>query len=269
MKKFGLLILIHIFNLGFSQKTVNIKGQILNANKMAIPYASVFTKKSYGAIADISGKFNLNVNDNETINISAIGFKRKSFRSNINNDSLIIVLDSAQYELNELIVHREGKLEKFSNKKRITKHTYILTTNFWHGTVYEDNILKDKFIQKIKVKAGFIGKPVLPMRLGIFSLDLNGFPDRNLLKKEVIFFPKNSFEWIELDLRDQNILVFNNKIGIALELINPSNNIKKLDKNYSPIIGVSKNTNGIFQTNKLNKWVKIGKVSPVFEMELL
>jgi hypothetical protein len=265
-----IILLLHYGNV-FAQELIRVQGKIISSVGMGIPFASVSTKSKYGCIANEKGEFIIQVGLNDSLYFSSVGYVHSSKSvSEITKNNNTIVLDSIAYNLGELLVTNAPMVILNSLKKRIIRHSYMMTSNFWHGTVYLNETLKNRQLIAVRFKAGFRGSPPLALRLGVFSLDEGGFPKENLLKKEVIIPTSNKYEWKSVDLENQDLLINQDKLCVALELINPSTGNLILNEKYSPLIGTieSKNQYPIFITNKLNKWVKLGKSCPYFELTI-
>jgi hypothetical protein len=272
INKFTLIIilLLHYGNV-FTQELIRVQAKILNTSSVGIPFASVSTKNKYGCIANEMGEFIINAGLDDSLYFSSVGYVHSSKSvSEITKNNNIIVLDSISYNLGELVVTNAPMVILNSRKKRIIRHGYRMTSNFWHGTVYLNKSLKNKQLLAVRFKAGFRGSPPLTLRLGVFSLDERGFPKENLLKKEVIIPTTNKYEWKSVDLENQELFLNQDKLCVALELINPSTGNLILNEKYSPLIGTieSRDQYPIFITNKLNKWVKLGKSCPYFELTI-
>lgn len=254
----------------FAQKQIKINGFVRSQKGDPIPFASIYSNNRYGTIADEHGTFFITLSSTDSLKLRVVGFKSKALVASSLINSSTIILDSLIQSLPEMVVKKTISYYKIPKKGRITRNHYVLTTNFWHGTLINDKNFKNKQIKSIEMKIGFKGDPILPFRLGVFTVDERGFPKENILKKDVIFYPKKKYGMQKINLENQNLILTDDKICIALELINTSNHLLELNDKYTPYIGLGKmkNQSPVFITNKLGKWVKLGNSHPVFIIEL-
>ncbi len=213
------------------------------------------------------------LNKKDSLIFSCVGFKKKSLFVSNPEEKHNIVLENLELELPELLVKKNKQLYITNTKGKINKHTYNfgMSSSFSECIIIEDSNLQNKIIKSVKMKLGFKGDPILPFRLGIFSLDKQGRPKDTLLKKDIIFYPSRKFSINKVGLEEHSISVSDTKICFVLQLINKSTSPKKLDSNFTPIIGFWKieSQSGLFNSPVLNRWEKFGDSNPLIIVELI
>lgn len=122
-----LLSLLTISNLLFSQRQA--KGHVVDENGQPVSYASIYFKKApeHGTVTDNNGNFRININENDSLIISFVGYATKSLHSrSIKDDELLqIRLYSQPIMLEEMVV--AGKTTR--NKRKAIKDLLRFTRN--------------------------------------------------------------------------------------------------------------------------------------------
>lgn len=126
MNRHLLNILILAFILGLSQNKLysqndkkHIYGKIINSTtKEHIPYVHIFIQgKRIGTIADSLGFFRIYTSLNDSLKLSAIGFKNKHYKidsSKIDNSIFAIIeMKQSSYQLKQVDIHGLGSYENF------------------------------------------------------------------------------------------------------------------------------------------------------------
>lgn len=228
MKILSVLVFLLGFSGSFAQKYLIATVQDTGGN--AIPYASIIINNIYGTLADSCGKFKIfDYSHNNSVEVISAEFHTKRLGHYELRQSPIIRLErkniqeqKAVSKTTELLGYKKGKL--FSIPLTINH-------NFDAGIIFPYPG-KRAYISKIAVHAGFKGSPILPVRMNIYSLDKENLPTENLLKKEIIFTPKNALEWLDFDLTEQGIEFPISGVAVTFEPLNTSLNRKKLRKEF-------------------------------------
>ncbi len=122
-----LLSLLTISNLLFSQRQA--KGHVVDENGQPVSYASIYFKKApeHGTVTDNNGNFRININENDSLIISFVGYATKSLHSrSIKDDEVLqIRLYSQPIMLEEMVV--AGKTTR--NKRKAIKDLLRFTRN--------------------------------------------------------------------------------------------------------------------------------------------
>ncbi len=250
------------------QKSMEINGFVKDSENIAIPFARIMLDKSKWVLANSRGEFVIRASEKDILEISCIGFQKRTIEAYSVLSKKNIVLEKANFINFE---KRETRINCLSNNRGKIKKLYFTGfSHFIEGTVIRNTNLKNKRIRSVEMKLGYKGDSIIPFRLGIFRVGENGFPKENLLKKEVIIFPSKKFKIIEVNLEDQNLICDDNKIFVSLEFLNPSTNNVKLNRRNTPIMGVggSNNQNSFSIVNNFYKWSNIRKTSAFFNLEL-
>ena len=133
----------------FAQKQIKINGFVRNQKGDPIPFASIYSNNRYGTIADQYGTFFITLNSTDSLKLRVIGFKSKALVASSLINSPTIILDSLIQSLPELVVKKTISYYKIPKKGRITRNHYVLSTNFWHGTLINDKNFKNKYCQTV------------------------------------------------------------------------------------------------------------------------
>ncbi|MGI8950979.1 MAG: TonB-dependent receptor plug domain-containing protein [Chitinophagaceae bacterium] len=97
-------------SLSLLAQSITYKGRVLNAgDKSAVSSASIKVKgTSRGVSADTNGDFSIEANANDQLEISSVGFNPKTVKLSSSENNLIILLEGATTQLNEVLVTALG-----------------------------------------------------------------------------------------------------------------------------------------------------------------
>jgi len=227
--------LVLLFSFGIiSQITsqTQLKGKIIEKNtKLPIPFASVVYQKQSlqkGIISDVHGKFEINESTINSIVVSCVGYKQKKIQvSGVNRTNIIVELETATQEINEVVVTPannqaipiikkvlENKLKNnFDNYKDYSYQCYfktIMDVKLSDDATHQDSIKINKN-QRLKTHAPFISECVISclksnkrVENKIIAQKTSGFDDPLLVQSFVsmfhnsISFYNNSISLFEL-----------------------------------------------------------------------
>ncbi|MCD0470550.1 TonB-dependent receptor [Flavobacterium sp. JAS] len=120
---------------------IKVKGKIVDENKVPIPGASITeTSSSNSVVSDFDGVFEITVGEGKTIDVSYVGYKKKTVA--VQSGFMTIQLEPDTAELNEVLVVGYGK----QSKKDVTGAvTQLEAANFRQGVnISPDNLLQGK-----------------------------------------------------------------------------------------------------------------------------
>jgi hypothetical protein len=230
MKSYFLLIIFVFFgNIGIGQI---LKGQIIelgNGNPISYSKISVFHKKRH-TVSDIDGRFTLdisNLNGNDTLLISAIGFEDLNFLIShcrefmLNEIELKIELTPLTKDLEEVTVI--GGKKRTMNAGNNIKSPMIISgfqdrpLGSEMGTIQKYN-KKNKGLIKVLHFNSFINEPdSLKFRVNLYEV-VDGIPNKSISKKPIYFYGKTIDGSIIMDISEMKIYV-ENDFFVSIELI--------------------------------------------------
>lgn len=266
-------IYIFLFFLLFSQPILGQKyiiAAVKDSLGKPIPYSTIIINGQYGTIADSLGRFKvIDYNKNNSILIESTGFQNKQLWHFDLRSNPIITLNKL-HQKNEPFVTKGIETIGYTGKGKLINNPITFNSNYEAGVVFH-NPNKRLKIAKIKVHCGFKGSPVLPIRINIYELDIGGFPTKSILKKDIIFKPKEAISWYEFDISDQSVSFPESGIAVTLEPLNVSLNRKYFTKNYYFVISqfIPKNNLGmILRTDYAGNWFAWNKNPYAISLDL-
>jgi hypothetical protein len=197
-----------------------------------VAFASIGIKgKNIGTVANENGNFELNIlkcDEDDTLKISAIGYKTKGFTvSQIRQSgSKTIALDPLAVKLNEVIV-RSGKIKRkvLGTTKYSTKNCSAFqgTAGNWKGeeAAIRANNQKGKSVYIEDFNFYIIQNKYedsLVFRLMLYKVNEKGLPGETFLKSPVVFKTAVKQGIVHLDLKNYNI-VYDDDFFISLECL--------------------------------------------------
>ena len=186
-------------------------------------------KNNIGTVSNDKGEFSLELNDiedNDTLFISCIGYKRKSFLVSDFKDSfrgkseIIIQLQPKIYELAEVVVRPIGR--------KIYTLGNLCESNSAYGNAFYSKKLgteigimiklpddkKIAYIQNFRFEVGKFTFDKFPVRLNVYNL-IKGNPDENILREPIIIELNRTGEYV-INLEKYKI-ISNGDFLISLE----------------------------------------------------
>lgn len=244
----------------FGQGNKKVELIILDGYNKAIPYCIIVnTKREYGFLSDSSGKVTFIVPETDTLIVENLGyFPKKIPVKNISSTILNVKLDENPILLKEFVVKKNNRVFNIgiSSKAKTSNLKWQVIHNFELCLYIKNNLNFPCFIKRVNFYTGFSGTPITPFRLKIYSVDKNKFPEKNLLKNNVIVSPKNKSKWISIDLEEYLISLPENGIAIGIEWLYPTQS--KILNKAGPKIGILKDSSQIyFLKSNQSKWQKI------------
>lgn len=223
-----LLTLIICHSVSFAQK---YSGEIVDGlSGEPVPYVNIgIVSKNIGTVSNSKGEFTIELDssqDNDSLFISCIGYKRKAFlisslKESFNPSGKIIVeLETRIYEINEVVVRPFGtKIYTLGN---------FCDVNSAYGNAFYSKELgteigviiklprnkKTAFLQNLRFVVGKFTFGRFPVRINIYNLK-DGKPGENILKEQILTEIKSAGEHI-IDL-DKYKIITDGDFFISLE----------------------------------------------------
>ena len=262
------------FKSGFSQKL--LKGQVINQSGEGISYANIVTQvHKYGLISDEKGFFTLRVSStDDSVLFTSVGYEKVhlTFGDLLKNSEVILI--QKVFSSNDFPT-RDSKTiwVGYQGEKPAD-----VTFNNINVPMAEIGLVIQKagqygYLKKIKVNAGFKGKPKLPFRINVYALNERGLPGENILKKSIIFKPgSGNVKWYEFDISDQSVSFPEKGLCISIAFLNPEK--VKFTTSYAPVfLGFHKpGSVGVLRTTWQQDWqflfLGAGRLAAAVEVEI-
>lgn len=261
------LFLFFICFSSFIQAQITISGKVYDrAASDAIPFASIGIKgKSVGTVSDENGAFTIvlkDVNDSDSLKISAIGYRSKSYSiskaKSFTNEK--IFLDQSSVNLAEVVVKPTKTITKVLGNKNY--NTNIQCSFQGNGANFlgveaaiKANNKRDRDVW-IEDFNFYLNKnnidDSVTFRLNFYKEDKDGMPGENLLSKPIIFkVAKKQTGVVNLNLKKYNI---HTKGDFFMSMECLSNKVNKDNLTFSgSIMGPA-----FFKMASFANWDKIG-----------
>jgi hypothetical protein len=266
MKKIKLIIvtLLGFSTLANSQNSYN--GTVYEKNSTTIiPYAIVKVQnKNIGVVSNECGKFNLSnqgIDVNDTIIITCLGYKPRTFSVRNWKNDLSIYMKSDSIHLSEAtITAKRAKEIKIGITNGGTKTLFIpLFTKKEYG---KDNLIgreigtifqieKDCNIKGIHFFVASNKYDSIKMRAVFYSVE-NGLPKDIIVNRDIIFNVSQENGWVDIDI-SQHIIQFLKGQKIAMTLMT----LDETNKDQFFIYAKMVSKNGLLRRDKaLGDWKK-------------
>ncbi|WP_435262190.1 carboxypeptidase-like regulatory domain-containing protein [Tenacibaculum sp. nBUS_03] len=233
---------------------IQLTGKILNKeNKEIVAYANIsFLDSSNGVSSNKEGRFFLEIEKklmNKKVHISCLNFKDTIvFERDLQNK--ILFLKPENYVLNEIVISKKRNEKIILDKvKRRVIPMYSGGSVKMIAKYFPNYHQLGYYFQNIKIHFSRRGFKKSKFRIRIFSVDsINGKPKRDLLLKSIPISIKKKQKEIVINLENSMLEVPKNGFFVAFEkLFIPENEffyekgrLKKSQKSYSPVIGLTK-----------------------------
>lgn len=277
MNKRKIIIILFLFFsiISYSQNNV-LRGEVIDVeNNKPIPYVNIGVfNKMVGTVSNREGLFNLKLNEeinvNDTITFSAIGYKTKHVPiSNLDKDNNVVLIESKIEQLEEVIVLPSQKQE-LTIIGRDKKGG--LSSKFF--SPYDENI-DDKLSREqgmlFKIKNSYEVQDInfhislnefknVKLRLNFYKVE-HGLPKELLNKKDIIIDVEDGqLGWVNFDLKPFNIFLDKSLGEVAITLQWLSSMKKTENSEHFGITAVnSLKKNGLFRSKGMEKWAKWGQ----------
>lgn len=243
-----LLMLVNFHILGNCQK-LSISGTVFSSkDKKCIPYVSIRVIGSNLLIdADENGRFKVDVNLADTVLFTCIGYDLFSIEASLYGNRDSIFLKEKIDTLENVVVKNTTFTEVgiINTKQTRSFSGESLSDSYETATLIEiPNTTNTYRISKILFKQKNYS-PDMPLKLHIYSSDESGLPGEELLKKQIIISENDYKDGIlQIDIKDQNIILEKNSFFVGLQWIKKSTAIMPKGR---------KNDIGVGETNALSR----------------
>lgn len=265
MKKTYFLFLLFSFSL-----SAQIKGVVKDSiSGKPVSFANIWIEnENNGTTSEENGEFNISISEkSKNFIVSAIGYKRKTIKI---SEAEQIFLSPSDVQIKEVIISNR----KNTKEIEIGKTKSLISQAFENGPKidakyfpYLTSYKKTKYLKKIILNTDN-RKEEATIRIHLYSVGIDGFPDKELLNKDLIITVKNGVRNNKIDISSFDIKMPINGVFVGFEkLMIESNKLEKssfdtnsqttkIHKTYCPYIlynNVERDTKFIFQGGK---WIK-------------
>ena len=240
------ILLLLLFSVSLSAQ---IKGVIKDSlSGKPISYVNIWVEnENIATTSEEDGSFSIHTAANKKLIFSALGYEKKTIKA---SESAAVFLNSKAFDLDEVVISNSigtkqiviGQTENtiaqaFDNGPRMDvkffpyQPSYKTTKYIKKVTLYTDSRIDDATI-----------------KLHFFSVDDNGFPGEELLKKDLIVTVKNGTKNNKIDLSDYNLVMPKKGLFVGFEKLMIEKNKKEktiidsntlttqIQKTYYPLV---------------------------------
>lgn len=214
-----------LFSLSLSAQTKGVVKDSLTGKP--ISYVNIWVEnENIATTSEENGTFSISVNGNKNLIFSALGYEKKTIKA---SQATAVFLSPKAFDLDEVVISNSietkqiviGQTENsiaqaFDNGPRMDvkffpyKPIYKNTKYIKKVTLYTDSRIEDATI-----------------KLHFFSVDDNGFPGAEMLKKDLIVAVKNGTKNNKIDLSDYNLVMPKNGLFVGFEKLMIEKNKKE------------------------------------------
>lgn len=213
--------------IGFSAFS-QIKGIVVDENDKPISYVNIWVEnENIGTTSEENGIFSINLNGNKNLIFSALGYEKKTLKS---SEVKKVVLIESAFKLDEVVISNSIGTKQII----IGQNSNAISQAFDNGPridvkyfPYIPTYKKTKFIKKVVISTDSNIENAT-IRIHFYSVDSNGFPGDELLKKDFLVSIKKGLKNNRIDLADFDLIMPKKGLFVGFEkLIIESNKLEK------------------------------------------
>lgn len=265
------LLLFAQTNRGIAARN-EVKGVVKDSlSGQPISFVNIWVEnENVATTSEEDGTFSISVSAEKNLIFSALGYEKKTIKA---SQATEVFLNSKAFDLDEVVISNSidtkriviGQTENtiaqaFDNGPRID------VKYFPYSQAYK----KTRYIKKVTLSTDSRIEDAT-IRIRFYSVDANGFPGEEMLKKDLIVSVKNGTKNNKIDLSDYNLVMPKNGLFVGFEKLMIEKNKKektitdqntktiKILKTYYPFIlynYVERDALYTFSGGKWNKQVK-------------
>ena len=204
------------------------KGVVVDESRKPIPYVNIWVEnENIGTTSEENGTFSIVVSDKKNLIFSLLGFEKKTIKA---SEVDRVILKEIAFQLDEVVLSRRkqtkeleiGRIpdaifEAFDNGPRIDVKYFPYSTNYSRiKHIKKVILLTDNRIESATIKIHF------------YSVDANGFPGEELLKKDLVVSVQKGVLKTRFDVSDFNLKMPKNGLFVGVEkMLIEKNKIQK------------------------------------------
>ncbi|WP_395066913.1 carboxypeptidase-like regulatory domain-containing protein [Flavobacterium sp.] len=265
--------------------TAQVKGIIKDSiSGKPIPFVNIWVEnENIGASSEENGEFVINTSEkSKKLIFSALGFEKKILKI---SETSVVKLKPTAYQLDEVVVFK-------------TLGTKVIEIGKTQSTIYQafDNgpkidtkyfpylpkYKKTKYIKQVNIETDSKIDDAT-IRLHFYTVDANGFPGEEIIKKDFIVTVKSGLKKTFFDLKDYGLKMPKTGIFIGFEkliieknkfektITDSNSNTTKIQKTYYPYVlynSVEREFQFTFSGGKWNKQTKYNTDGTLAKMRI-
>jgi hypothetical protein len=207
----------------------------------------------YGFTSDNNGSFNIQINPNQTIIISAIGYETLKVKSNLIKEE--VFLTPISYKIPEITINHDNKITEVG---RVKKQTFSYYYGASLGTTY---MLGRKFIYKEKYNETPLIKFIevltdseveaAQFNIRLYIIDSLGLPNKPLHNTNILVTAEKGINKTKIDLENYYMEFPKNGLFVAIQWLQLKQN--ELERSY--------------KNNETKEKTTITEIEPSFAVE--
>jgi hypothetical protein len=231
MKTLTIVLFLISFS-AFSQTKGVVKDSL---SGKPIPFVNIWVEnENIGGTSEENGEFTIHTSEkSKNLIFSAIGYQKKKLPISKVNE---VALKPTEIQLDEVLIIKSfgTKQKEIGQTESAVLQTFdvgprIDTKFFPYSSVYK----KTKFIKQITLQTDSAIENAT-LKIHLYSVNEKGFPDQELLKKDLIVTIKKGSLKTQIDILNRKIVMPKKGIFVAIEkLLIESNKVEKTTTNYN------------------------------------
>jgi hypothetical protein len=213
--------------------TAQIRGVVKDSiSSEPIPYVNIWVEnETIGTTSETNGSFSLDIKEEKVLVFSALGYEIKKASSK----SELILLKPKVFELNEVVIEQPKFKNEIEIGTKLQKNSIRISDQV--GNIkgryfpFQKEYKETKFIRKIKI---FTKSEITnsKFKLRILSVDINGFPDTDMINEDIIITVKKGKSENIINLEEYNFVFPERGIFVVFETLFLDEN-KRQYKSYN------------------------------------
>ena len=261
------IVILLLFSLSLSAQIKGVVKDSISGNP--IPFVSIWSaNQNIGTTSEENGEFTINTNEkSKTLLFSALGFEKKSVKI---SDAKNVKLTPLDYQLDEVVISPS----KQTRQIEIGKTANAICQAFDNGPridvkffPYSPSYKRTKYIKKLTLYTESRIENA-SVRIHFYDVDDNGFPNKELLKKDLIVTVRKGTVNHLIDVSDLNLSIPKKGLFVGFEKLiieknklektvtNSNTNEAKIQTTYYPFILYNYVERDFLYTYSGGKWNK-------------
>ena len=192
--------------IGFSS-FAQTKGVIVDENNQPISYVNIWVEnENIGTTSEENGVFSINVTGNKILIFSALGYDKKTVKA---SEAEKVVLTINEIKIDEVVIVKKYETKEIEIGK-VKNQTYQAFDNGPRIDVkffpYSPSYKRTKYIKKLTLYTESRIENAT-VRIHFYDVDDNGFPNKELLKKDLIVTVRKGTVNHLIDVSDLNLSI--------------------------------------------------------------
>jgi hypothetical protein len=204
--------------------TISLSAQIRGVVKDSIsgepiPFVNIWVEnETIGTTSETNGSFSLDIKEEKVLVFSALGYEVKKASSK----SEVILLKPKVFELKEVVIEQPKSKKEIEIGTKLQKTSVRISDQVGNLKgryfAFKEEYKNSKFIRNIRI---FTDSKVnnSKFKIRVLSVDINGFPDSDILNEDLIITVKKGKRENIINLQDYNLIFPENGIFVVFETL--------------------------------------------------